>query len=311
MKMTRLLAALLLLMTSASLVHGQSQCFLTTGASTGAASYLGNSITHSEKNGQNYFIFDGPAFTVVNSCITKQIAFFVSEVDGYRNHYVCEGGGVGANNGASCTTCTAAVCSPITTGVCTNGAVCSQPIPNTYDIAIYCIGGPCHFGKMYAHVGAMDVNTFFDCAHHGGECATFGQLQKQYVLRLAWQGGSVVLDPGNYAIGMATSCDDGKQAIKGRGFGDTHCATGLGEGGPYGYDGMGFGSSSPSNALGRFKAGTQLMPTKYFTQEQPCLVYDNQRGLPSDIGPGSPCNFSKIPTNGAGQAPHILTFALY
>ena len=305
MKTTTILICALLMITASA--YGQSQCFLTTGSNTGSVSYLGNATTHSEKTGQNFVIFDGPAFSVVNSCVTSQVAFLVAEVDPYRNHYVCENGGAGANTGASCTTCANGVCSPITTGICTYGGSCSQPIPNTYDIAIYCVGGPCHFGKMYARVGAMDVNKFFDCDHHTAECSYFGRV-KPYILRLPWQGGAVVLEPGNYALAMGTSCDDGRQNVKGRGEGDVHCGSGLGEGGPYGYDGF---SNKTVNPLGRFKAGTQLMAFKYFTQSLPCVTYDNQQGMPVDIGPGSPCNFSSVPRNGAGQAPHILTFALY
>ena len=75
----------------------------------------------------------------------------------------------------------------------------------------------------------------------------------------------------------------------------------MGEGGGYGY---------ANSSVGRVSAGTQLMPFKLFTQVQPCLVYDEVLGLPAKIGPGSPCNLSSSPTNGFGQAPYILNFAI-
>lgn len=287
-------------------------CFYLTSATTGSSSYLGNSITHSEVNGNNYFIFDGPAFYVATTCTTAQLAFLVTIVDGYKNHYVCQGGSPPANNGASCTTCTGSACSPITSGVCTGGASCSAALPNTYDVGLYCIGGgDCIFGQLYAHVGPLTVHDFFDCAHHPTQCATFGQLATRYVLTLNWQAGPTTLPTGNYAIGMATSCDDGTQPIRGRGVGDTKCGAGAGEGGPYGYNGF-----SGNNPDGRFKAGTQPLPFKYFTESPNnsairCLTYNDVTGLPADIGLGSPCNFSSIPLNGAGQAPHILNFAIF
>jgi hypothetical protein len=62
------------------------------------------------------------------------------------------------------------------------------------------------------------------------------------------------------------------------------------------------------------KAGTSLMAFKYFTSARPqtvCMTYDDSNGLIGDIGPGSPCNFSTIPVNGAGQAPHIINYAVF
>jgi hypothetical protein len=292
---------------------GVIPCFYTTSWNTGSSSYVGNAMTHSEINGNNYFIFDGPAFYVATTCTSSKVAFLVTMVDGYKSHYVCQGGAPPlANNGASCTTCTGATCGPITTGVCRGGASCSNALPNTYDVGVYCIGGGnCIFGQLYAHVGALAVYDFFDCAHHATQCATFGQVANRYILTLDWKTGPTILPTGNYAIGMATSCDDGRQPVRGRGYGDTKCGAGAGEGGPYGYNG--YGGSNPD---GRFKAGTQLLPFKYFTEAPNtpsirCLTYNDVTGLPDNIGVGSACNFSSIPVNGAGQAPHILNFAIF
>jgi hypothetical protein len=75
-----------------------------------------------------------------------------------------------------------------------------------------------------------------------------------------------------------------------------------------GFDGF---SSKTVNPFGRFKAGTALMAFKYFTDTGlACATYDDINGIP-DVGPGSPCNFSKVPTNGRGQSPHILNYAIY
>ena len=283
---------------------GQSECFYRTSWNTGGVSYLGNAITHSEKTGKNYFIFDGPAFYVSSPCTTSNLAFVVGQVDIYKNHYSCQGGPPTSNNGASCTSCTGTSCQPIS-NVCSGGASCSAPLPNTYDVGIYCIGGgTCNFGQLYAHVGPLGVTQFFDCANHPTQCAITRYLAmgERYVLKLPWVSGPVVLPTGNYALGMATSCDDGRQLIAGRGSGDIGCGAGLGEGGPYGYT---------NSIYGRVNAGTQLMAFKYFTQNMPCLVYDEVSGIPANIGPGSPCNYSRIPVNGAGQAPHILNFSIY
>lgn len=283
------------------------QCFITTGWNTGSSSYVGNATTHSEKNGTNFIIFDGVAFHLESSCVTTKLAFVVTQTDAYHNHYVCQGGPAGANNGASCNACTGASCQPSTT-VCMGGAVCSAPIPNTYDVGLYCMGGgSCQFGKLYAHVGPLDYATFFDCTDHPTQCTTVGQSQR-YLLTLNWQGGAVSLPTGDYAVGMATSCDDGRQLVAGRGQGDIYCGAGAGEGGPYGYTGF---SSNPDGA---FKVGTTMMAYKYFTQSVTklnCMTYDDVNGLIGDVGPGSPCNFSAIPQNGGGQAPHILNYAIY
>jgi Big-like domain-containing protein len=283
---------------------GQPLCFYTTSWNTGSVSYLGNAITHSE-TGKNYFIFDGPAFYVASPCITSNLAFVVGQVDIYKTHYACQGGPSTANNGASCNYCSGTSCQPVPS-VCKGGASCSGPLPNNYDVGIYCVGGgACNFGQLYAHVGPLAVAQFFDCANHPTQCglAKYLAIQERYVLKLSWVSGPVSLPTGNYAIGMATNCDSSKQPerIPGRASGDSGCGAGMGEGGPYGY-----GSGNP-----RVSAGTQLMSFKYFTESQPCLVYDEILGLPANIGPGSPCNFSSIPANGAGQAPHILNFAIY
>jgi hypothetical protein len=157
-------------------------------------------------------------------------------------------------------------------------------------------------GKLYAHVGPLDYATFFDCANHPVQCATFGQ-SKRYINTLSWQGGTVLLPDGDYAVGMATSCDDGRQTVAGRGLGDITCGAGAGEGGPFGY----------TNNAQAVSAGTSLMAYKYFTGNGPtgCLTYDDVNGLIGDIGPGSPCNFSTIPSNGKGQAPHIINYVFY
>jgi hypothetical protein len=109
---------------------------------------------------------------------------------------------------------------------------------------------------------------------------------------------------------MGTSCDDGRQLVPGSGTGDIRCGAGAGEGGPYGYTGF----SVTNNPAGAVKAGTSLMAYKYFTGSTlntTCLTYDDTGGLISDIGPGSACNFSVIPRNGHGQAPHILNFVIF
>ena len=305
--MTRKILVACWLVLASSLAWGQ-QCFFTTSWNTGSSSYVGNAITHHERTGKNYFIFDGPAFYVANACVTTRVAFVVTQTDAYKNHYVCQGGPPTANNGASCTSCVGTSCQPLP-AACKGGAVCSNPIPNTYDVGIYCVGGgACQMGKLYAHVGALDHATFFDCAHHPTQCATVGQSQR-YILTLSWKDGATLLPTGNYAIGMATSCDDGRQLVAGRGYGDIRCGAGAGEGGPYGTDG--FYNGNPDGAV---RAGTSLMAYKYFTGTIPqtvCLTYDDSNGLIGDIGPGSPCNFSAIPVNGAGQAPHILNFAVF
>ena len=301
--------SIFLLLALAVIPANGQQCFFTTSWNTGSSAYIGNGITHSEKTGKNYFIFDGPAFYVDNPCVTAHVAFVVTQTDGYKNHYVCQGGPATANNGASCTSCVGAICQPLPI-VCKGGAVCSSPIPNTYDVGIYCAGGgTCQMGKLYAHVGALKYDIFFDCVHHPTQCATFGQ-SKRYVLTLDWKDGATLLPSGNYAIGMGTSCDDGRQLVPGRGTGDIRCGTGAGEGGPYGYNGF----TTTNNPDGAVKAGTSLMAYKYFTSLTPqtaCLTYDDFQGLIPDIGPGSPCNFSSVPVNGAGQAPHILNFAVF
>jgi hypothetical protein len=168
----------LLVVLDAGLANAQ-QCFFTTSWNTGSSSYLGNAITHS-KTGKNFFIFDGPAFYVADPCVTAQVAFLVTQTDGYKNHYVCQGGPAAANNGASCTSCVGTSCQALAT-VCTGGAVCSNPLPNTYDVGIYCVGGgACQMGKLYAHVGPLDQAAFFDCSHHAIQCATAGP-SKRYI----------------------------------------------------------------------------------------------------------------------------------
>jgi hypothetical protein len=296
-KITLLFLAILF----AASAHAQ-QCFLATSWNTGSSSYVGNAMTHSEKNGKNFFIFDGIAIHVPSPCVTSKLAFVVTQTDGYKNHYVCENGPATANNGASCIQCVGSSCQPVPS-VCKGGATCSNPLPNTYDVGLYCVGGgSCQMGKLYAHVGPLDYATFFDCANHPVQCATFGQ-SKRYINTLSWQGGTVLLPDGDYAVGMATSCDDGRQTVAGRGLGDIKCGAGAGEGGPFGY----------TNNAQAVSAGTSLMAYKYFTGNGPtgCLTYDDVNGLIGDIGPGSPCNFSTIPSNGKGQAPHIINYVFY
>ena len=308
---------------------GSLPCFFQTSWNVGTQSYLGNSTTHDSKNnpiatynglGSNYFIFDGPVFYVGTPCKTTTISFLVSNVDPLGFHYICQGGK--ADNGLSCTSVSGTTVSP-NPAACTAGGSCkeSEKISNTYDLGLYCAGGgQCTYGKLYAETLSpvtglpLPVSDFFhDCAHYPQPCYTRTGHQPEYRVDLDFVGGATILPTGEYAIGMATNCDNG------HGRGGNDCGLGKGEGGPKAYNG-GFGS----DVVG---AGTELLTFKYFTSDQnatKCLLYDplhdNTIGLPPaltsyDVGGQNGCtainNGHSVRPRVRGLKPHVLNFVIW
>src|SRR5258706_11945307 len=269
---------------------GSLPCFFQTSWNVGTQSYLGNSITHDPKNnpiaiyngpGSNYFIFDGPLFYVGTPCKTTTISFLVSNGDPLGFHYICQGGK--ADNGLSCTSVSGTTVSP-NPAACTTGGSCkeSEKISNTYDLGLYCVGGgQCVYGKLYAETLSpvtgllLPASDFFhDCAHYPQPCYTRTGHQPEYRVDLDFVGGATILPTGEYAIGMATNCDNGH----GRGGGD--CGLGKGEGGPKAYNG-GFGT----DVVG---AGPERLAFKHFTSDQNdmnCLFYDLWLVITTDLPP--------------------------
>ncbi len=304
-------------------------CFFQTSWNVGAQSYLGNGITHDSRNnpnaiynttGSNYFIFDGPLFYVGSPCKTTTISFLVANVDPLGFHYICQGGTT--DYAVSCTSVSGTTVSP-NPAACTGGGSCkeSEKISNTYDIGLYCVGGgQCTYGKLYAETLSpitglpLPVSDFFhDCAHYPPPCYTRTGHQTQYRVDLDFIGGATILPTGEYAIGMATNCDNG------HGLGGDACGTGLGEGGPKAYN----AGAGPDVV----KAGTELLSFKYFTGDRTstkCLLYDrlhdNSIGLPPaltayDIGGPNGCtavnNGRSVRPKFHSLKPHILNFVIW
>jgi len=195
---------------------------------------------------------------------------------------------------------------------CKGSGVCGDPIPNTYDVGLYCIGGgDCVYGQLYAETGPLDIPHFFrSCDLYGPPCYSVPG-QKRYQVNLPFKDGPTTLPSGNYAVGMATNCDDGTGG--GSGGGNGKCGLGLGEGG-------GTGENGTTN--GTVKSGTQLLVFKYATQipNTRCLLYDanhdNLLGLPPtltsyDAGGCTGVNKGKVEPRLAVQAPHILNYAIW
>jgi hypothetical protein len=301
-------------------------CFFQTSWNVATQSYLGNSTTHDPKSnptaiydttGSNYFIFDGPLFYVGTPCKATTISFLVSNVDPLGFHYICQGGKT--DYGISCTSVSGTTVSP-NPAACTGGGSCSEKIPNTYDMGVYCVGGgQCTFGKLYAETLSpanglpLPVSDFFqDCAHYPQPCYTKTGHQTPYRVDLDFVGGATVLPTGEYALGMATNCDNGQ------GGGGGACGLGKGEGGPTSYN----GGAGPDVVA----AGTELLRFKYFTGDisaTKCLLYDplhdNSIGLPPaltsyDVGGPSGCtavNGQSIRPRVHPLKPHILNFVIW
>jgi len=188
------------------------QCFYQTAANTGAASYIGNATTHNNvavpevketnpsygggKFGGNNFIFDGPVFYIGTACTTSHLTLDVEPLrngstylDVYHEHCTCTSG---SGVGQGCTVISGGV---VSAGSCPGGGTATM-YDNNYDVGLYCIGGSCTFGELYAHIGPIDYDQF-----------AVG------VNSFSWQeGSSVTLPVGTYAVGMGTNCDSGSVA---------------------------------------------------------------------------------------------------
>lgn len=180
------------------------QCFYQTAANTYANSYLGNDVTHDNTHvprtseaegtlvqfGRNGFILDGPAFYVGTECTTSYVTFYLASQlyeDTYHQHCVCTSG-PSAGQG-----CTSIVNGVGTAGSCPGGS--GTLYDNMYDVGLYCIGGSCTFGQLYAHSGPMEYSSII-----------------KGVDSFRWQEGTVSLPVGSYAVGMGTNCDSGSVA---------------------------------------------------------------------------------------------------
>lgn len=198
------IAALALVFGSMAVAQSPPQCFYQATADNYASSYLGNDTTHFNTGiprasmvnstligfGINGFILDGPVFRVGAACTTTHVTFSVSQADAYQQHCICEGGYA---SGQGCTVISAGKGSP---GVCPGPGGSPQMYDNIYDVGLYCIGGSCNFGHLYAATGPVD----------------YSQLPLG-VRTFSWSSGApVTLQPGIYAIGMGTNCDQGSVA---------------------------------------------------------------------------------------------------
>ena len=364
------------------------QCFYQTAVNNFAISYFGNDRTHDNTAqpratetasglvafGRNGFILDGPVFYVGTECTTSSLIFDVYKVDQYKQHCICTSGSA---IGQGCTTISSGV---VSIGSCPGGT--GELIDNTYDVGLYCVGGSCNFGQLYAHVGPIDVVT---------------NPMMAGINKFPWkEGPNTLLPVGSYAIGMGTNCDSGSIAgqtgmvttsggnnvvswafgpyfdttgswngtsiyignpthaytigsvssqtsltvtrninkmtnvayVQGSkaGLGDGNCAQGRGEGSSYGAGSSGSG----------WKGATQLMSFKDFVTRldaqnktpayhADCLLYDinhdNTSGLPSSLnvysGGSIGCKYVNDSSTGinplspAGQAPHMIDFAIW
>jgi hypothetical protein len=302
-------------------------CFFQTSWDVATQSYLGNGATHDSKSnpiaiyngpGSNYFIFDGPVFYVGTPCKTTTISFLVSNVDPLGFHYLCQGGK--ADNGLSCTSVSGTTVSPNPAARTAEDRVKRakrSPTPTT----LACTASAEDNARMESFIPrpfhlipVFPVSDFFhDCGHYPPPCYTGTGHQPQYRVDLDFIGGATILPTGEYAIGMATNCDNGH----GGGGGD--CGLGNGEGGPKAYN-AGAGTDVVA-------AGTDLLSFKYFTGGQnatKCLLYDplhdNSIGLPPaltsyDVGGPSGCtavnNGHSVRPKVHGLKPHILNFVIW
>jgi len=182
------------------------QCFYQTAATNFSNSYFGNDVTHgntglprsTEVNaalagfGRNGFILDGPVFYVGTECTTSHVTFDVYSADTYSQHCICTGGSAA---GQGCTTISATTGQGIA-GSCPGGGTATL-YNNKYDVGLYCMGGNCIFGKLYASTGLLD----------------YSELQPG-IRTLPWASahGGILLPVGTYAVAMGTNCDSGSVA---------------------------------------------------------------------------------------------------
>jgi hypothetical protein len=293
--------------------------FFQTAWNMGSQAYYGNAISHSwgsnpnarapyNQTGSNFFIFIGPVFYVQNACNTSHISFYATNVDSLGSHYICNGG---TNPRASCSLVNGMAVSS-NPSACMGGGTCSSPIPNTYDLGLYCVGGgDCAYGQLYVETGPLDVPHFFrSCSLYSPPCYINSGQNHAYQVDLDFKNGLTTLPSGDYGIGMASNCDDGT------GRGNGWCGLGLGEGGPNGYNGSG-GSRVTKN-------GPELMGFKYFTgmygAHTGCLIYDpshdNTIGLPPtltayDSGSCTAVNSGRVVAKVESQAPHIVNYVIW
>jgi hypothetical protein len=283
----KIILAILAIVTAAT-AQGVPPCMFQTAHAANAALYTNNPITHDDLNngsvyttqlkaayqvlGNGGLIFDGPTFFVTTPCFVDRITYRTADsahLDQYHYHYVC-GAGPFVGQGDTVTTT-----APATQGgLCGAGGYDVQLI-NTYDLGIYCEGGGCNYGQLYASLGPIPYNVFYAV----GPTATATLLIKQ---------GPVVLPSGLYGGAMGGNCDAGSVPGVAQGTGDTLCGELAGE-----------ASNDTSSPTGGWNGtGSEWYPHKFFTLtsgtsgNQHCLLYD-----PSGNYSGPPRNNIGLPAN--------------
>lgn len=298
------------------------RCFFQNGVVNGGQVYWGNAVTHNNparppasavipayrNYGNNAAIFDGPVIHIGTPCLLTSVTYETGlkpDTDPYHQHFICRGSGATNLQGATVTTVLPAVAGPCASG--------DTPVPylNTYDVGLYCVSntaGECIYGQLYCNVGPLP---YYVAAPAPNRLATFNCKQ-----------GAVALPVGDYAVAMATNCDDGSVAGPAGvgaqpGFGDTYCLTGMGESAPFGYDAV---------KNGTFIYGPEIYAWKYFvfpwggwktTIDGHCLLYDplhdNSIGLPPtltayDQGGCNMVDLGHVRNVPVGEAPHTIGF---
>jgi hypothetical protein len=263
-------------MVAGAMAQAVPPCFFQTAHEANAALYGNNSVTSDNLNsgsvygtqlqaqyqvlGNNGVLADGPAFYVTTPCVIDRIAYQTTNghLDVYTKHYRCAGGtfihqgdtvaGTPATPGGNCT-----------------GSYDVAYI-NTYDLGIYCEGGGCTYGKLYANTGPIPYSTWFSM----GVLKIGVQFFKQ---------GPVVLPSGIYGMIQGGNCDSGSVPGSANGTGDTLCGELAGEGGAD-------TSTTAWNGTGEeFYAHKLFSRLTGTTGTHHCLLYDplndNSIGLPS------------------------------
>ena len=297
------------------------RCFFQNGVVNGGQAYWGNSVTHDniaspptievipayQKLGNNATIFDGSVIHIGTPCLLTSVTYYTGpwpNVDPYQHHFICRGTGGTNLQGSTDATVTPTVARP-----CAPGDVPTAYV-NTYDVGLYCVSntaGECVYGRLYCNVGPLP---YYVAGPAQLRLATFNCKQ-----------APVALPEGDYAVMMATNCDQGSVAAAGgagaiSGVGGGKCLTGWGESAPFG------GGGGPGNT---FNYGSEIYAWKYFTFPPGpwstfrghCLLYDplhdNSIGLPPtltayDNGGCKLVDTGQVKLAPAGQAPHTIGF---
>lgn len=291
----------------------QGPCFFQTAHQASRALYIDNAATHDDIRSGSVFgtqlqhvyqaygnagvVSDGPTFYITNPCIADRMSFRTADknhLDLYNYHYVCNGGPY-AGQGDT------VAGSPSTAGGnCAAGT--EVQYVNTYDIGVYCEGGGCVYGKLYASLGPTPYSSFFSIGPNA-------------IGTLPFMQGTVLLPSGLYGILMGGNCDAGSSPTTKQGVGQTYCGELAGENG-----------ADTSNPLGGWNGiANEFFAHKVFTLplgpgtsgNQHCMLYDpnhdNTIGLPASYtaydngGCGRVNSGMFMPNKGSSIAGSMLT----